>query len=784
MNKFKAFSLLKILLLATALLWLPYRNAGAQIKDVDYQNKPLMPYDFIHLKLDLSLDINRHLLGGTASYQISPRLNMRDTLLLHAAHMDINRILWQGQEAEYTLSNDSILITPPPALQRTKQYLLEIVFEKKMEFGVLRNFRGTIWSSLLPKTQRHWFPVFDHPRNSFTTDISLTTDSSKNAKMAVFSGTRDDEGRWKLGTPVPATAIGFAMGQFETSETLAGRKTINLVSEKGLLNAQQKSDLLDTAYSVLMETQKAIGMEFPFQSFDLVILEDHHWEQKQYAAGMGYIFMNNGDLKHQIRQVIQAQWMGIQHREEQWVEAESIRLLQAWLYAKVFKEDSQSKINNTADTPESSDFGLYNKFSIKNWQHWLYSYQQWEKDTTRLTQAIELHGQSILEESETVHTWHSLGDILYQRTGYLWEHRPLLSSPQKTDTLEYRAEFLYDDLMSDLKIVFSAKDSAITSLVSTELRLEKGDGVEQKQVVFTGQTDTVDVDFQGSVRNASLIPVDSLPVIFNEEKPAMFWLYQLRESERAEHRAEAAEKLKNHTDNPDLQLALLDFMNRELAPPVEAALLQTLAVFTNGAVGTEQQFLKALSSSHKNVQLAAINALKNYPDNQQVENRVERLISNNEDADIIKKSLHVYAALTNKEQFNEQANRLMASDTTGTFVPNITNIMITLGDTTRAVSLYKTYSGLTYSYSVRQKMLDGLQKYASYVSNWQQLINQLMDDPDPRIRYLGIGILASLDTEKFNADELLQNRLPEEYDARVHQRIVQYLHLSPQANIN
>jgi len=652
-----------------------------------------------------------------------------------------------------------------------------------MEFGILKNYRGTIWSSLLPKTQRHWFPVFDHPRNSFTTDISVMTDSTRSLNTTVFSGTSDREGRWKLNTPIPATSIGFAVGPFEKNETLAGRKVINLYSEKGVLNQQEKSDILETAYSVLTKTQQAIGIEFPFQSLNLLVLEDHLWEQKQYAAGMGFIYKNGLSLKRQIRQVIQAQWMGIQQREEQWIEADAVRILQTWLYLQVFGEDRITEIDKPTGTPQLSDFNLYNKFSPQNWQKWLYSYQQWEKDTTRLAQAVALHGQSILDQTETVHTWHSLGNFLYNQTGYLWEHMPMLSSPLKTDTVKYRAEFLYDDLKSDLKIAFNAKDSVVTSLVTAQLMLDKGTEVVQKQVVFTGQNDTISVDFQGSVRNTSLAPVDSIPIMFDEVKPATFWLYQLSESDQSQQHSEFSHKLKNHTENPDLQLALLDVMNRDLAPPVEAALLRTLAAFTDGAVGTEQQFLKALSSTHKEVKLAALNALKNYPDNQQVQSRVGRLLSSNEGEDIIEKSLQIYAALADKELFSEQANRLMASDTTGTFVPTLTDIYVNIGDTARAVSLYKIYSKSSYPYVIREKMLEGLMKYASYVESWEELLNALLSDVDPRIRFLGVKITASLAEDEIEAENLLENMLPEEYDARVFQKILQYFQPS-QSTIN
>ena len=751
-----------------------------------------MPYNFHHLTLDLHLGADKQLLGGTAQYRVSPRLDLRDTLLLHAAHMDIKQVLWQSEEVEYILKSDSLLILPPAPIQREEQYNLEINFEKKAEFGVLQDYRGTMWSSLLPKTQRHWFPVFDHPRNSFTATISFSADGNEEQRSAVFSGTPDKQGRWQIEKPVPATTIGFAFGNFETSTTLAGNKSISLYSEQNLLDEQQKADVLNMAYSVLTETQKAIGIEYPFNSLDVIILEDHYWERKQYATGLGYVYTNAGNVENQIRQVILAQWMGIQQHEEQWIEAGAVRLLQAWLHAQIFDEEppfSHSIPNSkTKDTPELSDFSLYSTFSNEKWNNWLYSYQLWEKDSSRIAQALNISAPAILEESRNLQTWtwHSLSEELYRDSGFLWKHIPLLHKPPEIDTIRYEAEYLYDDLMSDLKIVFRARDSVVTQLVTTDLTLEKRDEVEQKQIVFTGEIDTVDVSSEGSIRNARLMPVDTLSIQFEEHKPASFWLYQLRVSERVELKAEAADNLKNHTDNPDLQLAILDVLNRQLAPSVEAALLQTLAAFTDGAVGTEQQFLKALSSSDNNVALAALKALKNYPDNQQVKSRVKRVLQSSESTNMIQNALHVYAALTDNEQFAQQAEQLMASDTTGTYVPTITDIMTNRGDTSRAVALFQKYSHSSYSYSIRHKMIEGSMSYSDQVDDWEPFVKALWEDSDPRIRYMGVELASN--TDEFGAGdgagESLKAQLPEEYDARVYQRILHYIQANQESTVN
>ncbi|MDZ7680714.1 MAG: hypothetical protein U5J63_03120 [Fodinibius sp.] len=77
----------------------------------------------------------------------------------------------------------------------------------------------------------------------------------------------------------------------------------------------------------------------------------------------------------------------------------------------------------------------------------------------------------------------------------------------------------------------------------------------------------------------------------DEYKPAPFLIHEFRNGTTVKQRAAAARKLGHHADNPDLQLAIKDFMSNETEPKVSAALLRSFADITNGATGTEQTFL-------------------------------------------------------------------------------------------------------------------------------------------------------------------------------------------------
>jgi len=740
-------------------------NTSAQ-KAFDYNRQPHAPYEFKELNLTISLDSVSGTVSGQAVYNFQPKLHVWDTLVLHAAHMDIKEVSWNESEADYTIQNDSLLISPPEGLIEGNTQKLSIRYSAVPKFGIHKNNRGTVWTSLLPRSHRHWFPVFDHPGNTLITTLRVETNRT-NTSIVASGDKLENSNRWIHEEKIPATAIAFAAGNFEQTETMAGIKTISLYNEAGIITDDRKSELLREAHSALTQTQKELGIEYPHQSLNIIVLEDHKWEQKAYGAGIGFIYLNRGNLTEQLRRIIQAQWIGVSMREEQWSEAPPTILLQSWLAEQVFDSVRTGNISQSASMDSAQT--VYHNFSKENRDRWQYSLSQWEAEGFRFADAVNTTARNFFDRSREIFNWQSYSDFLYRHTGHLWKQPPELEEPAVPDSIQYNVEYLYDDMSADLKMVFTAIDSVVNTLVTTQVKLKDLQGRTVKEVVFTGSGDTVDVDTEGAIMNAGIVGADTAHIYFNEMKPMSFWLEQLRNAGEAVKRAEATKGLANYADNPDLQLALLDILDREEDPGVIANLLRTLAKITDGATGTEQQFLKQLNHNDKRVRLAALAALRNYPENEQVKRRVQRNIELEGDPDIVRTALTVFSNIADTATIVSELETLTTGDTKGKFVPDILDRYLAIGDTTSAVTTAQLYMDNRYPYSLRREIIEVLLTYHREVEGWQEIMENLLHDTDPRIRYRVVDIATLLKPEV--GMDLIEKQIVEEYDARVVTRL-------------
>ena len=748
-------SVLFILAISTALLTctLPQELAAqtAETRSFDYAMRPPMPYHFTNLDLDLTLDDGLKL-KGEATYRFRPTLRSNEPILLHAAHMDLSGITLDGAEVEYRASNDTLLIIPDDTLAAAQDYRLRIIYTTEPRFGLLKDYDGTIRTSFLPKSHRHWMPVFDHPRNSLNLTLNVTR---PNGGEVI---------RTEADKPVPVTGIGFAIGSFEREETLVGIRTVALHSPIGKLSQDEKSRYLRTAYRTVSEVQSLLNQEPPFQTLHLVLLEDHQWERKSYGAGMGFIYRNKGNIEAQIRRIVLAQWLGVMKREEQWLEARSTHLLQSTLASLFTDSDSFEKSPEGVDEP-NAPATLYEQFSDTEWYLWTKAVKRWEATSTPLLQAAKKHLTDFVAEGEEVYDWMNLADFLYRQTGYRLYDIPQLQTPASPDTILYDVTVSEDEMAGRIYLRFQAKDSTFNELANARLTLIYGDHNVTENLTFSGKTDSLAINPDGLPLNIFVIPADSLPIAFDLHKPFSYWLHQLRSAESTADRAAAADKLSEHAENPDLQLAMLDILSNVEAPQVKAGLLSTLAVLTDGGVGTEQHFIKALGSESTAVRLAGLRALGNYPGNEQAIRNARRWALRGVQDTVVQTAVTVYRQIADSASFYKLGERIVTQDTTGIYAGIVAKQFIAMADTSKALAIADQFVNSMYKYEVRSEMLSILLGHDRARESWSNRFTNLLEDHDPRIRFQVLRAASFLGEQALVE---IEKRMEDEYDARVY----------------
>lgn len=187
--------------------------------DTPPQYMPARQYDLEHVRLDLAFDWDQRSVEGTATNTLVPLLPGLDTLVFHAAGLDVRRVRLAGGGADlpFTVSPEAQTVTVKLGRAYGQEDRLEVAIDYAARPKAGLYFVGPdadypkkprqIFSQGEPDLNRHWFPTWDYPNDKATSEMVATV---KAPMMAVSNGrlleTADASGgrrtyHWKMEQP-------------------------------------------------------------------------------------------------------------------------------------------------------------------------------------------------------------------------------------------------------------------------------------------------------------------------------------------------------------------------------------------------------------------------------------------------------------------------------------------------------------------------------------------------------------------------------------------------------
>lgn len=744
-------------------------------QDWDYQKYPKLDITLQHLNADLHID-EEGAMEGDVLYRATVNIDDPDSLVFDASRMNILSVSVNDSEREFTASNDQLVIYLDEVFAAESVLNIRIQYEANPKYGVLRDVNRTTWTSQLPKTTRHWLPVIDHPRVQFTTEFLVThpsgqtfVSSGQQVRSEVMS-VDEERTTYESTTPIPATALGWGLGELsENSSTTLNRTRrngnqgpiqIRVYSESEL---SSETNFAELASNTLESVRDKVSAPYPYHDLKVVVLDNDFWETKSYAAGMVFVYRDQGDIEQQIQRGILSQWIGTKIREEQWSDAGAIHSAHAIIANQMFDFDP---VMETAEQP-------YNVFSLHNYSKWSNFFA--ENQLPRFKSSLQLSINNILNDGHNILGWNDLSEIIYNESGqpFFEGFEPGELEIATKDSIVYTAELDWNETDNTVQINFESESQMVDELVTVNVREITFQGTNEHEVTFTGQSESSVVSVSSGIENLKLSIASRDDIQLNVEKPFMFWIYQLRNDTDPEQRVEAAKGLANFTDNPDLQLALDDILRVESNPQVYAEIVRSLSKLTAGASGMGQRFLDYSSSQqHPEVRIAAVEALANFPENEQVVSRLQSIALQVQTPELQEAAIRSLAEVTDAERFNTIAGNLISREPVLNQVPTLLQLLAEKGEVESAVEMASTFIAEQFPYEVRKSALDIMLEYDRASSNWEERLPDLFVDNHPGIRYR-----AAQGLEFVNAGartELADQFLMEEYDARVRRVLAQY----------
>jgi len=161
----------KLLLLFATVFLLITDSSYAQ--DWDYDIFPRTDVELTHLDAELNIESDGSLQGDII-YTATFKNSFTDSIYFDEAGLDIESVTINGNEAEFLVRDLKLIIIPQEPFSRGTEVEIGISYKGNPDFGIHKSAYGTVWTSLLPLTTRHWLPIIDSPRTQLLIDFVFT----------------------------------------------------------------------------------------------------------------------------------------------------------------------------------------------------------------------------------------------------------------------------------------------------------------------------------------------------------------------------------------------------------------------------------------------------------------------------------------------------------------------------------------------------------------------------------------------------------------------------------
>lgn len=746
---------------ALFILLLVFSISLLQAQTYDYPSYPRLDVTYEHMEGEIDVSPLGEI-RGDISYDIRFNVEKSDSIELNAVRMQVENVLLDERTMDFEVHNDLLIVYLDDTFARSQLANLRVVYSTTPLFGVLRTYRGTIFSSQLPRSTRHWLPIADYPSTQVSYDLTFSHPAGKSLVMSgsLFSNTVEsvdtEVTQYRSATRRPVNSLFFAISDFETTNKVLNSKNIRMHVEQPNSVDINPDELTALADKTIQRMEDLTGSQYPYRNLHLVAVHDLMWEHRTFGSGVILIDLNS-NIEQQIVYGVMGQWAGVQLREMQWQEADAIQLLHGYfgnqLGLESFREDTLQAWNS-----------LYKKVSAENIDR--YKYHLTSNNT--ISQYVRASKEALFDETRHPITWDDVKRIVYRETGRMINEKPVFEEPvvENEPTFQYSVGMNIDEGANQATIRFTADGQAVDELVSVEVTQYTFTESVSGELAFTGAQDEIVISLKSGLENIEFTVLNRDDIELNVEKPFMYWIYQLQNSESENQRAKAAVGLRQYADNPDLQLAILDMIENESSAAVKVEILETLRMVTEGASGTAQLFIERVGQDQSlEVRATALQALGAYPGNDSVIRTLQSIIQS---ADIDELKIHAInslAQVTDTDQYVSMVESLIVQESVLMQVPVLLETLASEGAEEQSVKLSDTFLSAEFPYDVRVGALNIILEFDKSPEGWRNRLDDLLTDNDPRIRYRSVSGL-----EFLSADEqrrLIEVRLLEEYDERV-----------------
>ncbi len=243
--------------------------------------------DLQHVAVDLDLDIEKETFKGIVAEKMSPLREGVEEIELDADGMRITKVEIHGQPVRYDHKQGKLRISLPKIYRVGESFEVTIEYEgdhpPKGLFFVHADpsdekKTNQAWTQGEDEDNHYWVPIWDHPNDRTSWEISLTVDPSLTAvSNGVLLDTKDVNGKkrfhWKMEQPNVTYLMAFAVGPWEHYTDSLHGILVDYYVNKGVGEETCRRSFGETP-EILAFFEKETGVEYPWPKYSQVAVED------------------------------------------------------------------------------------------------------------------------------------------------------------------------------------------------------------------------------------------------------------------------------------------------------------------------------------------------------------------------------------------------------------------------------------------------------------------------------------------------------------------------------
>ena len=252
------------------------------------QYAPDRKVDLLHLRLDVTPDLETRTVAGTCVLQFEPIARPLRELTLGAVDLNIKKVEANVPLAGHEMTPAGLEIAFDPPVEPGKQVELRVTYSAEPRRGLyfrtpelgFRDEDTHIWTQGEPHESRHWFPSIDYPNERFTSEIichapeALTVLSNGRLIEEVSEGNGMKRVHYLQEKPHVAYLIALVAGNFSKLEDRYKNIPLRFFTPQSRA-PYAANGFRDTA-DILKFLEEELAVPYPWPKYDQVVVEDYH----------------------------------------------------------------------------------------------------------------------------------------------------------------------------------------------------------------------------------------------------------------------------------------------------------------------------------------------------------------------------------------------------------------------------------------------------------------------------------------------------------------------------